>query len=486
MVTGAGQAAERSAELYRIAPGVELVDARSGPALLCWSPLRLVRVNEALAKLLRAGEDIVPRSPGAARALAALQQRGVLEREPLPGSPAERLPSVTIVIPVKDRAEELRRCLASVQRLLYPADRLEIVVVDDGSEDESPAVARSFGARVIPSGGRGLGPAAARNRGAAAARGDILAFLDSDCVASESWLSELVIRFDDPELAALGGRVEGLHTSSGLDRYEAEMSSLCLGSQARTAQAGDDTFYLPSCNLLVRQRAFAEAGGFRDGLHVAEDVDLSWRLRDRGGAIAYAPRGSVLHEHRNRLVPFLRRRFEYGTSEGLLQVLHPRRRKRIVLPAALAAATLLAAAACLTASWVPAAAGAAVLLFDSLRFWWKLRREVARMPPGRVLRARLKAWGSLLYYVSFHLVRYHTPALLLLCIAWPRFAILACALALWPAAVDYRSRRPALAFPRFLSYYLAEHVAYGAGVFWGCLRLGTFRCYRPVLLRGSS
>lgn len=485
MATGAGQAVESCPEAYRIAPGVELVEARSGPALLCWSPLRLVKVNDALAKLLRGSEDIVPRSPAAAKALRALQQRGVLEREPLPGTPVDGLPSVSVVVPVKDRAGELRRCLESVQRLTYPKDRIEVVVVDDGSEDDTPAVARSFGARVISSGGRGLGPAAARNRGAAVASGDLLAFIDSDCVASETWLSELVFRFQDPELAALGGRVEGLHSSSALDRYEAEMSSLCLGAEARVAQGGDDTFYLPSCNLLVRRRAFADAGGFRDDLRVAEDVDLTWRLRDRGGAIAYTPRGGVLHEHRNRLGPFLRRRFEYGTSEGLLQLLHPRRRKRIVVPAALAAASLLAAAACLAASWVPAAVGCAVLLLDSLRFWAKLRREVAGVPARRILRARLKACGSLLYYVFYHLVRYYAPALLLLCLAWPRFAVLVSAFALWPAILDFRTRRPALAFPRFLAFYLAEHVAYGAGVFWGCLRLGTFRCYRPVLSRGS-
>ncbi len=477
---------EPGAPAFRLRPGVELVEARSGPALLSWSPLRLVRVNDVLAKLLRAAVDVVPRSRADARALAALERRGVLEREPRLGAPEDRLPSVSVVIPVKDRAHALRRCLESLQRLRYPKHKLEVVVVDDGSADETPQVARSFGARVIPSGGRGRGPAAARNRGVAAARSEILAFLDSDCVASEAWLSDLVPEFEDPELAALGGRVEGLHSSSGLDRYEAAMSSLCLGAESRRAMVGDDTFYLPSCNLLVRRVAFAEAGRFRDELHIGEDVDLSWRLRDRGGAIAYAPRGSVLHEHRNRPAAFLRRRFEYGTSESLLEALHPRRRKRFVLPTTLAAATLLAAAACLATSWVPAAAAGAVLLLDALGYWLKLRREIARLPLAPVVRARLKAWGTFLYWLSFYLVRYYVPPLLLVCAAWPRFTLLACALALLPAAVDHRRRRPALAFPPFLAFYLAEHVAYSAGVFWGCLRLRSFRCYRPVFFWSSS
>ena len=204
---------------YRIAPGVELVEARSGTALLSCTPLRLVTVSAGLADLLRAGGDIVPRSPAAARALDALQRRGMLVREPQAGPPAGLLPCVSVIIPVMDRAAELRRCLESVARLQYPKEKLEVVVVDDGSSDDGPGVARSLGARVISSGGRGRGPAAARNRGASAARGEILAFLDSDCVASEQWLADLVEGFADPGVAAVGGRVDGLHTSSALDRY---------------------------------------------------------------------------------------------------------------------------------------------------------------------------------------------------------------------------------------------------------------------------
>jgi mycofactocin glycosyltransferase len=476
-----------SAEVsYRLAPGVELVDARSGPALLTWSPLRVVTINAALGRLLRGAAVVVPESPAAARALDALRERGMVVREPRQGPASGSLPWVSVVIPVKDRAEELRRCLASLRAVRYPRDRLEVVVVDDGSEDGSAAVARSSGAIVIPSGGRGRGPAAARNRGASVAHGDVLAFLDSDCVASETWLPELVESFQDPELAAVGGRVDGLHTISALDRYEAQMSSLSLGARARSARAGTDTFYLPTCNLLVRRRAFAEVGGFREELHLGEDVDLSWRLRDRGGTIAYAPRGAVQHEHRDRLGAFVRRRFEYGTSEALLEVLHPARRKRLVLPPALAAAAALAAVALVARSAAAAACGAAVVLLDALRCWWRIRRQIPRMPARCVARARLRACASVVYWVSLHVSRYYAPLLVLASVAWPRFAPLAALVALWPAVADYRSRRPALAFPSFLALYLAEHLAYGAGVFWGCLRRRTFRCYRPVVVRGMS
>lgn len=467
---------------YRIAPGVEWVEASTGPALLAWRPLRLVTVNGALAGLLQGGGDIVPSTPAATRALDALRRKGMLVRSAAPGA-AARYPSVTVIVPVRDRAGPLRRCLESLRRLRYPVDRLEIVVVDDGSQDDGPAAARALGARVLPSGGRGLGPAAARNRGARAASGELLAFVDSDCVASEGWLAELVGAFEDPSVAAVGGRVDGMRTSSALDRYEAEMSSLSLGDRDQSAQAGTDGFYLPSCNLVVRRSAFAEAGGFRVALQIGEDVDLSWRLRDRGGAIAYLPRGRVLHEHRNRLAPFLRRRFDYGTSEGALDVLHPARRKRMALPPVLVAAGLLGAAAVLRAAWPPAALASAIVLVDAVAFWVRLRRRLGALPFARVLAGRLRAVGGLLYHLGFHVVRYHAAALILAGAVWPRLGLLSAGVALAVAWVDFRRRRPALPFPAFLAYYLAEHLAYGAGVLWGCVRHRTFRTYRPLVVR---
>ncbi len=464
---------------YRLAEGVERVEVRGGPALLAQSPLRLVRLNAALAELLARPGELVARSPGEARALDVLFQKCLLIRESGVAKPQQPLPSISIIIPVKDRADELRRCLESLARLEYPRAQLEIVVVDDGSRDTTPEVARSLGAVVVPSGGEGRGPAAARNRGAAAARGEILAFIDSDCTASEQWLAQLCSAFEDAEVVAVGGRVAGMHTSSALDRYEAEMSSLSLGPRGRSGQAGNDTFYLPSCNLLVRRNPFSDCGGFRETLHVGEDVDLTWRLRDRGGRILYLPCGEVCHEHRNHLAAFLRRRFQYGTSEGLLHTLHPSRRKRLLMPLALLLAVLLGLASALTGRWWLAPVGCAVVALDAARMWLKLRRQQVVIAPVRVLRARSRALGSLAYYLSFHLVRYYAPVLVALGVLWPRAGLLFAAMALGAGLVDFFLRRPALLFPTFFAFYLAEHLAYGAGVFCGCVRQRSFGSYRP-------
>ncbi|MBI5018259.1 MAG: mycofactocin biosynthesis glycosyltransferase MftF [Deltaproteobacteria bacterium] len=468
---------------YRFRPGVRLVPARAGEYLLSERPLRAVRLSEGLAGLLRRTEDgeIETEDPAGQRTLEALAVRGLLERRGSPLVPEEELPSVSVVIPVRDRAAELRRCLEGVWGVDYPRDRLEVVVVDDGSIDESSSVAREAGVDLVPSGGMGLGPGVARNRGVAAASGEVLAFIDSDCVPSPRWLRELVPWFADLEVAAVGGLVEGLQSARRLDRYEAAMSSLSLGARERSAGEGDDTFYLPSCNLLVRREAFRAAGGFRAGMHVGEDVDLSWRLRDRGGKLVYCPRGAVRHEHRSRLWPFLKRRFQYGTSEGALQTFHPRRRKRLVLPPLLTAALGLAALAPLLGAWSLLAATALALVWDAAGFHRRLSRAGLALRFPTVVAARARALGSLAYYVAYHLVRYYGWPLLGAALAWARLGFLAALLAALAAGVDWTVRRPRLSFPAFAVFYLAEHLSYGLGVFWGCWRQGTFDSYRPAV-----
>jgi mycofactocin system glycosyltransferase len=397
--------------------------------------------------------------------------------------PAE-LPDISIVIPVKDRADELKRCLTSLSCLNYPREKLQVIVVDDGSCDDSPQVARQFRAMLVPSGGTGRGPAAARNVGASLANGEILAFIDSDCSASQEWLNELIPAFNNPAMAAVGGQVDGMCTESAVDRYESIMSSLSLGARERTGSGGSDTFYLPSCNLLVRRSAFRSAGGFKDEMHVGEDVDLTWRLRDNGWTISYLPAGNVLHEHRSSIRSFMSRRFDYGTSEGMLQLLHPRRRKQMVVPPLLALLLALCLITPFAGSW-PLLLALGLLAADTVSVRVRFARRGLPIGLLSLLGGRLRALGSLVYYLSYHLVRYYAVPLILIALAVPgswAWALPVAAL-LSAAGVDFAIKKPPLSFICFTGVYLLEHIAYGAGVFWGCLRRRCFASYRVVLHR---
>ena len=470
--------------IYRLAQNVELVERNGGIFLVSKAPLCVLRLNRSLADLVGRGVDGSPITASEAEAgvMEQLATKGFVERvRGAPQQPA-KLPDISVVIPVKDRADELRRCLTSLSRLTYPQEKLQVIVVDDGSQDDSAMVAREFGALLVPSGGTGRGPAAARNVGAAMAKGELLAFIDSDCTASPEWLDELVPAFDDPAIASVGGQVDGMCSDSAVDRYEAVMSSLSLGSRERIGNSGDDTFYLPSCNLLVRRSAFRGAGGFADSMHVGEDVDLTWRLRDEGWTIAYLPVGRVCHEHRSTIRSFMSRRFDYGTSEGMLQLLHPRRRKQMVIPPLLALVLALCVMAPFT-GWLTLLAAAGVLAADAtavrLRF---LRRGLPIGMPA-LLAGRLRAIGSLTYYLSFHLVRYYSLPLIAAALFFPLFWVVPIGLLGCAAGVDHAIKKPQLSFIRFAGIYLLEQIAYGAGVFRGCLGKKTFASYRVVILK---
>lgn len=472
---------------YRLAHNVELVEREEGIFLLSKTPLCVLRLNRSLADLLArgAGGAVIDPSEAEAQVMEQLAAKGFVERLRSAAQQPAALPDISIVIPVKDRAAELQRCLTSLSNLNYPQGKLQVIVVDDGSSDDSALVARRFGAMVVPSGGSGRGPAAARNVGASMAGGEILAFIDSDCSASREWLNELLPAFNNPAMAAVGGQVDGMCSESAVDRYETVMSSLALGSHERTGSGGSDTFYLPSCNLLVRRAAFRSAGGFRDEMHVGEDVDLTWRLRDKGWTISYLPAGNVLHEHRSSVRSFMSRRFDYGTSEGMLQLLHPGRRKRMVVPPLLALILTLCLMAPLTGWWSLLLA-AGLLAVDAVGVRSRITRQGLSIGHAAILAGRLRALGSLVYYLSYHLVRYYAAPLVLTALfaplVWAVFGfVLVCA-----AGVDFAVKKPPLAFPAFTAIYLLEQLAYGAGVFWGCLSRKCFASYKVLILRHAE
>ncbi|MBK5276043.1 MAG: mycofactocin biosynthesis glycosyltransferase MftF [Desulfuromonadales bacterium] len=471
---------------YRLAQNVELIEREGGLFLISKTPLCVLRLNRSLANLVWRGAGGATIEPFEAEApvMEQLASKGFVERLPGTAQQPATLPNISIVIPVKDRAGELQRCLTSLSNLNYPQEKLQVIVVDDGSIDDSPLVARQFRTLLVSSGGVGRGPAAARNVGASMANGEILAFIDSDCSASQEWLNELIPAFNNPAMAAVGGQVDGMCTESVVDRYESIMSSLSLGSHERTGSGGNDTFYLPSCNLLVRRNVFRSAGGFKDEMHVGEDVDLTWRLRDKGWTISYLPSGNVLHEHRSSIRSFMSRRFDYGTSEGMLQLLHPRRRKQMVIPPVLAIVLMLCLAAPFAGTWMLLLA-AGLLVADAVIVRFRFIRR--RLPIGlpSLFGGRLRALGSLAYYLSYHLVRYYSVPLIVIALMAPGFwaRALPVAVMLCAAGVDHAVRKPPLSFIRFCGVYFLEQIAYGAGVFWGCLIRKCFSSYRVVLLR---
>ena len=231
--------------------------------------------------------------------------------------PSEQ-PYVSIIIPSYNRLHSLSACLASLEKLDYPRDRFEVIVVNDGS-------AISLDAAIVPFQTTlplklitqdNAGPATARNTGAKAAKGSILAFTDDDCQPAVDWLRRLIPYFRKPVQEtsapiAVGGQVlnalpQNLYAtaSQGLVDY--------LYTQYNTKV--QNTGFFTSNNMALSARDFHRIGGFDQTfpLAAAEDREFCDRWRASGYLLIYAPEVKVYHAHDLTLKSFWRQQFNYG------------------------------------------------------------------------------------------------------------------------------------------------------------------------------
>ena len=454
----------RTAFRCRLSPGTRLERRGERHLLLRERPPAVVELGEAGARLLEAvreGRTLTPsrEEVGLLHRLAFL---GLVELRPVP----ESWPKVTVVVPVRDRPRQLATCLASLRRLRYPSDRLEVVVVDDGSREPPWSGPARMVRLPAP-----RGPAAARNAGAGQARGEVLAFLDSDCRAEEDWLRELVTELAGPGVAAAGGRVLAAREGSWLERYEAVRSPLDLGAHPARVLPGGPVPYLVAACLAVRRADFVAVGGFDERLRHGEDVDLCWRLVARGRGVVYQPLAVVRHEHRGRLGDFALTRARYAASEAALLRRHPEGRRWLGLSPG-AAAALAGTLAALFGRGRPAALGGLALAVETAVGVRRLGG--LGIPPRPALGALAAGQATGLYHLSRQLCRYYgLPALGLALTAGRsrrRLLLGLGAAALLPGLADWWRLRPSLSPPVFAAASLLDDLAYQAGLWLGCLR----------------
>ena len=338
-----------------------------------------------------------------------------------------------------------------------------MIVVDDGSVgEEAVAVVAARHRAVLVRRAAPGGPAAARNAALATVSTELIAFLDSDCVPARDWLHALAGHFEDPYVGAVAPRVLplGVARPSRFARYLAARSPLDMGTREAAVQPGGRVPYAPTAALLVR--AGALAGGFDQGLRYGEDVDLVWRLHDRGWRVRYDPSVVVAHQEPTAARRALARRFRYGTSAAPLAARHPGRLAPAVLaPWPTLVALLLLARRPRTAAALGCVGGAA------------LSRRVTRagVPPAWGLRWFSEATCQAVLALARWLATFVLP--LVLVYAWRARRPLALAVLALPALDEWRRRENDLDPLSWTAAAWADDAAYGAGVGWGCIRAGS-------------
>ena len=446
--------------------------------LVSKAPIKILRLNESLynlVKQIRQGELAdypVKITQETGRVLLKLVARGYLKLER--AAKLKEYLFVSVIIPVRDQPGDMLDCLKALEKVRYPKDKLEIIVVDDSSKEKVEKVVTDADIKIIRN-EVSRGAATCRNIGAEASQGEILAFLDADCLAAEGWLEELAPFFK--YVGAVGGYIDGYGDRTWLDRYEKVFSSLNMGSRLIIEGKGESGFYVPTANLLVSREAFHSAGGFREGMKVGEDVDFCWRLREQGYNLVYAASGSVLHKHRNKLGKMLKRRFEYGTSEALLYRTHRDKKKGFPVSVMAGLSFIALTLAILLANPYPLCA---VPLLCGIDIYLK-SRTTGKYKVGlnfwQLFSAALRSRLSFYYYAFFHLTRYYLILIIGLGVAWWPFWVWGGAGIIYSSVTDYIVKKPNLFYPVFLYFYLLEHLVYQVGVFRGCVKHSYFGSY---------
>lgn len=444
----------------------------AGTVLMGGSPLRVMRVTASGARLvdrLLVG-DAVPDSSAATTLARRLLDGGLVH--PIPIGGPFTLADVTVVIPV--RGELPPRLVHSVGRVAG------VIVVDDNSPvpvDTPNRTDEGVPITLHRRTARG-GPAAARNTGLAAVRTALVAFIDADCEPEPEWLEALLPLLADDRVALVAPRIvptEPVGPQGVLARFEHHRSALDLGDDAARVRARTRVSYVPSAAVVARTEVLRSLGGFDEELQVGEDVDLVWRLDEADWSVRYQPTARVAHRHRTRLLPWARRRFDYGTSAGPLALRHP------------GALAPIETSGWSLATWGLAASGhlvgaAGVVGATAVMLSKRLESLDHPLPVA----AQLAGLGHLSVGRSFAqaLLRPFWPLTVALGVLVPnrRFRCTLVAAALTPAIIDWVRQRPDLDPASFVACRLADDVAYSTGVWVGAVRAGTLDPLTPELV----
>jgi glycosyltransferase involved in cell wall biosynthesis len=233
------------------------------------------------------------------------------------GGPRE-WPRISVVVCSLNGGSTIRDTMEGLTRLDYP--NYEVIVIDDGSTDDTAAIAAEYPVRVISTENRGL--SSARNTGWQQATGEIVAYIDDDAYPDPDWLRFLVTVFEDSEFVGVGGP----NLPPAGDGWIADCVANAPGGPVHVLVTDTEAEHIPGCNMAFRRQALSVIGGFDPVYRAAgDDVDICWRLQERGWTIGFSPVAVVWHHRRNSLKMYWKQQQGYGKAEALLERKWPQR-----------------------------------------------------------------------------------------------------------------------------------------------------------------
>ena len=220
---------------------------------------------------------------------------------------------VSIIIPTKNEGHILENCLRSIHKLHYPQDRVEVIIVDGHSIDDTVAVATKYGCSIVfeDVGTRG----GACNIGVRNAAGDYIVFTDADCVVPQDWLTNLIKHFDNIEIASVGGPNITPEEDTEFAKCVGAVLSFLSKPGSRYGLVANnvmETYHNSGCNVAYRKSVIEEVGGFNESFITCEDEELDFRIKETGGKILYTPDAKVFHYRRPTWQRFYNQAYKYA------------------------------------------------------------------------------------------------------------------------------------------------------------------------------
>ena len=214
-------------------------------------------------------------------------------------------PEISIVVPVYNSESTINACIISLINQNYPKEKYEIIVVDNGSTDNTSKILQKFRKRIRLLKEPKKGSYCARNKGLNNARGDIIAFTDSDCVVDRNWLLHISKAFEDKRLKLVGGNIKALKTDNTLLRY------YDIFGHPQALFFSSVIPFFATANMAVRKKDL-QSVRFNESLESGGDVEFCLRLIKDKREMYYEPKAIIGHLYNDSLIGFMKKQYHYG------------------------------------------------------------------------------------------------------------------------------------------------------------------------------
>ena len=227
----------------------------------------------------------------------------------------EKFPFVSVIIPVLNAEKTIGHCSEALREQTYPLEKYEIIVVDNGSYDNSINIIKEFPVKLFLE-KRGHNSYMARNCGLSHAKGGIIVFIDADCIAEKDWLVTLVEPFHDERVGVVAGEVlshkpenliHGFYAFSGFLEQEKKIKNKISA--------------IATCNVAIIKAVFDTVGQFDENFRWGGDNDFGVRIqKETNYLIRFNEKVRVYHSHRTSLKGLIKHAYTYGLGKGRFRI----------------------------------------------------------------------------------------------------------------------------------------------------------------------